>query len=624
MLYTGQRGFVLAAVLIIAVLIAAFCTVSLLITTSESAASAQATRRAVALFAAQAGIEEEICRLKTMQQSVDMTAPFRTIDGLAGQTVLENVVLMKDGDPVGCYTVRMLNVAASGGDSRNLTVESTGWVPDPDSPNAVHRTVTSVLQLAMARSEVFDYVYFVNNWGWYYGNTIIANGNVRSNGQFDGGGYAATVNPMPRYTTLTGTDLSGRIDGGGLFSGWNVVGAQNMQGLSGTYTADDYSKGLCTVDQVNQPKYIHAWTGQVPMPNLTDLTVYEQKALAVNSSISIGGQVVCDGVVGDGAGEPKNLYLCGTSDNPIELNGPVVVRGNVIIQGYVRGKGCIYAAGNVLVAGDITYKNKIPNYKTGGNEGELEQWLADAADSDALGLFARQHIVVGNYTDPQWQSYVKSWVNDARNGSDEDAGLDQVPNTRNGRDGVRGTADDDVLEGDGVWTADRYTDWQRDAGVIPEGKSVGDAIPGTGEDIDGDAVYDPTTKMSELGLPAGESVITSAKWAGNPPGVAYNHIATNKISRLDAAFYTNHTIAMLTTDWGKDLVVNGCVVSRNEAIIYGTTHLILNYDMRLLDGGLTHGFYLPRSWRPIKVVLWNSDGSRTLAEETQDGQVPAP
>ena len=78
----------------------------------------------------------------------------------------------------------------------------------------------------------------------------------------------------------------------------------------------------------------------------------------------------------------------------------------------------------------------------------------------------------------------------------------------------------------------------------------------------------------------------------------------NNITQLDAAFYTNHHFAMLTLAWGKDMKFNGCIVSRNESIVYGTSHLILNYDYRLMGGGQSHGFYLPRTWDPVAIVYW--------------------
>jgi len=342
------------------------------------------------------------------------------------------------------------------------------------------------------------------------------------------------------------------------------------------------------------------------MPNLSDLSMYEDLAARKNASVSIGTQKVFDHVLGDDAGEPKNLYLHGTRDNPIVLNGPVVVRGSVIISGYVTGHGAIYCSGNIYIPKDLVYLNPPETTPANPDKTSMENWIASNRDADALGLFAREHVVVGDYTHPYWQYYVRSWINDYRNRSDEDSGEDLIPNTKAGRDGILGTADDDVLEDDGEWTTDVYTELHEEGGLIPPGKDVGDPIPDTGEDIDGDGVRDGTTQMSEFNIPA---PLTSSNWAGNVPdgNPSFSDISSVRMTRVDAAIYTNHTIGMLTLAYGEDLNFNGCLVSRNEAIVYGTAHAILNYDYRLLADGESHGFYLPKAWKPVEVIMWRSD-----------------
>ena len=43
-------------------------------------------------------------------------------------------------------------------------------------------TLAERVSFGVDRSKVFDYAYFVNNYGWFEGNTITANGAVRANG----------------------------------------------------------------------------------------------------------------------------------------------------------------------------------------------------------------------------------------------------------------------------------------------------------------------------------------------------------------------------------------------------------------------------------------------------------
>lgn len=602
-----ERGSILIIVVCMVLIIATFCTVSLMVATSDSEQAQMTAMRCKSLFVAQAGLEEEAASLSALRHMGRLDQPFVAFDNLVGTQPKNGAWLVKDGQAVGQYDVFITSSANIDAYTRDIGVRVDAWVPSKTHAKAVFRRIEAVVRVSIARSEVFDYVYFINNWGWYYGASIIANGNVRANGQFDGGSYGATVNAIPRFAKLEGTDLKDYIDDGGLFSGWNIVGAQNMKGdVNAVWTQADANAGHCTPDQVGKKKCQQSYQGQIAMPNLTDLTMYEQLAISKNASIKIGSTTYVQNVLGDTAGEKQNLYLVGTQAQPIVINGPVVVRGSVILSGYVTGKGAIYCKGNAYIPKDLRYVHPATSTPTSTNEVVMENWLAHNQDADALGLFARNHIVVGDYTNSSWQSYVRSWVNDWRNRSDEDSGEDLIPNTKAGCDGVLGTADDDVLESDGQWTTEAYTAAHEQLGLIPAGKHVGDAIPETGEDIDGDGARDGTTLMSEFNIPAS---LNSTNWAGNVPSgtSSYSSVSSTQITKVDGALYTNHTIGMLTLAYGKNLTFNGCVISRNEAIVYGTDKLVLNYDYRLLADGESHGFYLPKVWRAVEIVMWRSN-----------------
>jgi hypothetical protein len=493
--------------------------------------------------------------------------------------------------------------------SNSITVEidATGYLPDAPTalPAGQHpaswHAIQSTVQYSLAPSHVFDFAYFINNWGWFYGDSILCNGNARSNGQFDAAGYAPTVTGQPLYdsvsynggtATLTGyhdDNGDGQQDGndGGVFSGWSIVNAQNVQGNGGHAS--------------NQ----HAFQPAVPMPNLSDLSAYETNAKQQGGSISIGGVQVTNAVYGDEPGELQNLYLVGTAANPITLNGPVVARGNVIISGYVTGQGAIYSGGNIYVPDSVRYVNPPTSPRPNTNkQNATEHWLSDNWNKDFLGLFAKENVVIGDFTHWLWQYYVGSWMADPLNASAEDAGLDGIPNTRAGKDGIMGTADDDVLEGDGVFTIQHYTASDAALGLIPPGKNIGDPIPGTGEDIDGDGVYDPQTTLANV---INSTPLDPAHWGGNmpPSGIAnYSDIATLYANHMDAVFYTNHTFCW-TVLGGENAMVNGAVVSRNEDIIYGTPAIEFNQDCRLLGGskGMAAGF-LPQTVQPVQVLRW--------------------
>lgn len=572
------------------------------------------SRRAVnevrARYLAESGFERGMQFLQNAVALNDAYSPLLGLQNLFdGETEIAPYIgesVLNGNSQVGAYSVKM-SIAEQTATSITIEIEATGYLPDapsnlPDGQRLETWQALSVtVRYALEPSEVFNYAYFINNWGWFYGSTIWANGNVRSNGQFDVAGYQPWVNGQPTYDQVewdgSSANLSGYrddnedglLDGndGGVWSGWDIVGAHNLRGTGG--------------NAENQ----HDFQGKIDMPNLSDLTQYEIRATNENSSIRVGGSEVSDAVYGDEPGEKGNLYLHGTVANPIVLDGPLVVRGDVIISGYVSGQGAIYAGGNVYCPDSIRYVNPPDAPRPPGTtQAETEQWLSDNWNKDFLGLFAKENIVVGDHTNGTWRYYVNSWMSSGLNKSEEDAGEDGIPNTSEGRDGINGTSDDDVLEDDGVFSVEYYTADDEALGLIPPNKSVGDIIPGTGEDIDGDGAYDDTTVLSDIDFTV---PLNTTNWGGNMPvgGISnYRDIATLYANNLDAVFYTNHSFCYLVLG-GQSAKINGALVSRNENIIYGTPTIEINHDSRLLGGSTgMAGELLPQVIQSPSILRW--------------------
>ncbi|MCY2959634.1 MAG: hypothetical protein NTY35_05650 [Planctomycetota bacterium] len=604
----SERGSAIVGVLVVLVGIMGI----VYATGTTSVVEVRDSRKAIdgvrASYLAEAGAERGVQFLEQAVKNTNMISPLNGLTSLfaGGDTITPFIGegVMNDGNRVGGYTVRMTRVATTTA-SITIAIEATGYFPD--APSALPegqevsewRAVRSTVRYSLAPSEVFDYAYFINNWGWFYGNTIRAFGNARSNGQFDCAGYAPTITGTPIYDSVAWSGSSANLAGynddngngltdgndGGTFAGWDIVGAQNVQGNGG------------------QASNQHDFQDKIEMPNLSDLTQYEANAIASNSSITIDGVTVSNAVYGDQPGEKQNLYLVGTTAKPIVLNGPVVVRGDVLISGVVTGQGAIYSGRNVYCPKSVTYKNGPATPRPANNsEAATEAWMSANANKDFLGLFAREHIVVGDYTDGTWQAYVNQWMSDPLNASAEDAGADGIPNTLAGRDGILGTADDDVLEGDGIFTIEHYTEEDAALGLIPAGKSVGDAIPGTGEDIDGDGVYDPQATMAQIPV---QNPLNPTNWGNLSSTIAsYSSIASLRATKLDAVFYTNHAFCWLVL--GSEAArINGGLVSRNESIIYGTPFMDVNQDARML-GHSSSKFanLLPRTVQPMEVLRW--------------------
>jgi hypothetical protein len=605
-----RRGSALVSVLVLGIALFGLVYATTLVSVVEVRTSRRSIDDVRTQELAQTGIQRGFL---LMSNAADNN-PFDPIGGItnffaagAQLTPIVGEHVVTDGAEVGAFSVRM-TLGAVTADSATVTLEATGYLPDAPGSLAQGELLQGWHSLSVTviystePSEVFNYAYFINNWGWFYGSSIYAYGNAGGNGQFDVGGYAPTVSGQPIYDEVAwnGTaatllryhddNQDGLQDGndGGVFSGWDIANAAGLKGNGGKKS--------------NQ----HEFEDQIPMPNLSDLTQYENKAIEDGGTVSIGSTVVSDAVCGDDPSERDNLYLLGTLAKPISLNGAIVVKGDVIVSGYVTGQGAIYAGGNIYVPNSIQYVNgPTTTQPAGTTQAATEAWLTTNWNKDFLGLFAAENIVVGDHTSSTWQGYVKGWMQSAMNKSEEDAGEDGIPNSAAGKDGVYGTADDDVLEDDGIFTVEYYSAADDALGLIPAGKEVGDVVPGSGEDIDGDGQYDNTISLTDVAF---DSPLNHGHWGGNMPvsGISkYSSIATLYAARLDATFYTNHSFCYVVFG-GADAVINGALVSRNENVVYGTPKLKFNYDCRLLGGktGIA-GELLPQVMGDPTILRWD-------------------
>ena len=351
----AKRGSALVGSLVVSVGLLGLMVATIAISSAEVKDAERAMADLRTRYVAEAGAERGLDFLNEAVAKTSIVGPLQGISGLfANEETIFPIIaesFMSDGAQVGAYTVTMSLVEET---SSSITVElqTTGYVPDapenlgPNERVQSWESVATTVRYELEPSNVFDYSYFINNWGWLYGSTIHVQGNARSNAQFDVAGYQPTITGQPLYDSIEWNgstaqligyqddNLDGLTDGndGGIFSGWDIVGAHNVVGNGGLAS--------------NQ----HPFEDPIDMPNLTDLTQYEEIALDAGSSIVVGGTTMTDAVYGDDSGETGNLYLIGTAASPIELDGPVVVQGDVIISGYVTGQGAIYAGGNVVRA----------------------------------------------------------------------------------------------------------------------------------------------------------------------------------------------------------------------------------------------------------------------------------
>lgn len=460
----------------------------------------------------------------------------------------------------GTYTVTInkVTVDTSAGQA-DVTLRSTGQV------NNIPRVIKSVIRYKLARSGVFDYSYFVNNFGWFWGGGISANGDIRSNGNFNFGGnptvngdiYASQNPDLGANGDITGNSRNDSIS---FYRNQADAEARPTNPTADPNPPNDYS-------------YPNGYDGNsdrfpnqavLQMPYLGDLQAYRNLAVSQGGSISQGGVVLVNAVYGDdptevgpdgisGTPDDGTIVLIGTAANPIQLNGPVVVEGDVVIKGVVRGQGIIYSGRNTHIIGNITYDTPPAWPKPDTNPA-----ATDAVNDtrDFLGLATKGNVIIGDYTRNSWRRTVTPYL--------------QPPFTQaydtNATDAVNGyDSDGNPLNGfrfDGDYTA---------------------FDGGTKDDGAGGAV---NRKYYESSL--------SDNFIRN------NTTSSRQIRRIDAVIYTNHAIS------GKvgNFTINGIIVSRDEAIVYNG-NITMNYDIRIRNKG--NDFNLPRALVPPQTVSWEEE-----------------
>ena len=344
----------------------------------------------------------------------------------------------------------------------------------------VRITIQERVVFGTGQSKVFDYAYFVNNYGWMNGSNknIIINGDMRANGNVslsdaivNGFIYAAANDELDvagtvklssspqiwnqsRYRSSSGSRA--RPDK----NDYNVTSSYDAPSTTGTIVAPSYTTSYdsngntiytvvlnsnTTVAEESGNPIVNAYSDSLPMPFISELDAYVDYAkeyqnektgstggrlsypstsytdAAGEEKVIPGGDVLAHytgaGPSGDVNGADKGtLVLIGTKANPIEIDGPVVVDSDVIIRGYVKGQGTIYSGRNIHIIGDVLYVNSPTWSHPDSNASTHEE---ENNSKDMLGLVAKGNIILGDSTQANstWHSSVDSYINSSSRSS---------------------------------------------------------------------------------------------------------------------------------------------------------------------------------------------------------------
>lgn len=506
------------------------------------------------------------------------------------------------------YRTGVVNFRMVGSYSADVTIWATSWLDLDGSlgsgPNGGEPSSTVVLRtrFLLKQSHVFDYVYFVNNYGWMTGfnqNNLWVNGDMRSNGDFSvnggtingqivaapnahikngGGTYGvqgiATVTGTTSMTNATyATSIQGveprarqaynatqhGLKNSSEFSKWRDILYDQTAVYDKDVTMKDPIYGAAIGDKngwrqvANQSSLITGGDLSPPeymeMPDLNDITFYRD---TVSATYVDSRTTFKDGTTNPDAGQVAYLEVWDSATGSyVRLSGqngdaPGVVSASAALIGDTSHPIRIH--GPVTVMGDIAIKGVVEGQGT---------------------LYAKRNIhIVGDvtYKDPP-----------AFNGSNPDT----MDNANQKKTVLGLAARGSVMMGDTTafstnplqYMKPPFTQDRKD----PVTGVVTPAFNATSSDT-GYVIHGVT------GLTDVTKGLVPKKYQ-SLFGDAWIKAKATPIKQIDAIIYTNNCAGGLVGDNG--ITINGSIIAKDEAMVVnlGAGKLKWNYDVRIKERG---------------------------------------
>ncbi|MFH1896947.1 MAG: hypothetical protein ABH886_01710 [Candidatus Desantisbacteria bacterium] len=588
---SGQKGMALALTLFLLLILVMGGSLFFIASQTELKHGNSYTRRIEALSVAESAAERALWKLQSEDLSAIGTATWNTNFG--GDT---NFIPIGTGQYMRVsYPETIFSGEDATGYYSNLKIIATGMLGREEGGKVIPistKKIEIIVKVNRTAIEemprVFDYAYFINNWGWWhYGNGVaFCRGSMKSNGNFEIKGTGVL--------TIDGSVESQlEVD----YNGRSPNGLAGLRSGPPAYNNEPYKRS-------NLPKE--------NIPNLQDMSYYKKIAQGWNpdtdqydhpaGTIRIGSRTFTSDGVFDGSsgeGSSTSLILIGTKNAPIEITNSVVIEGNLIIKGSVSVTGSdiehprygsIYVGRNAYIAGNIQYVNG-PNwgtyplwqqsagtdYKNPANSifnitnnddglpsksgtSIMDTWVGNNSTKTLLSVSAKGGLVYGNYSSSNWIADEWLFDNPKRKGmGSEDVGADGIPNTNvHINDGTPNGTWTDPTEGNGVFeptTEDLDGDKSFDGTYTWTDVTVtGSIFRSSGTLTTFEGLRKPGTATGPLWDPTGIGTITQ-----------YSQTATNMISTIDGVYYTQHFLAGRVANSPN---FHGSLISKDEAIVY--------------------------------------------------------
>ncbi len=511
---------------------------------------------------------------------------------------------------VGNYSagITMIQTPSTDSYTRILRIRAVGWI-DLDGDGVIDnnepmKIIDATVSFSLQRSRVFDYAYFVNNYGWMSGfdeNSLIVNGDMRANGNFDftsgtptvngsviacnneklSPAVAGLVNMAPvkwsnsTYLSNVAANPTGYADyQARCRPGYN----SSTMGAKGSTTYDSWSDYVFDSDGglsngnivgavIGDSTGFDAWTkgsgssstastlvdatptSELTMPDLSDLTVYQAMS---NSWTGNGG----NGDPTKATGQTASIQVWNTSTNAYQTlstsgvvtgsatlvgtdTHPIKINGPVTVTQDIVIKGTVSGQGTLYAGRNVHIVGSI-KYKTKPDfrGTNSSTYMTQNQAADMLGLAARASVMMGDVS--QYTSTVLQYMTPP-------------------------------------FTKGRYTD-------------TGVWVP----PFDANAI-DSTGNKTYKAL-VGDTAI---------------HNLAESVDQIDAVMYTNFVGGGTLGTGGGGTILNGSIISRDEAMVIYSLPMKINYDPRIHERSLTAApqidVALPRSPR-LRRLGWKDQG----------------
>ena len=498
---------------------------------------------------------------------------------------------------VGKYSAGIIKYEQPVGNTyaRYITVRSVGFIDRNGNgtldSNEPAKIIDVKVTFQLARSQVFDYVYFVNNFGWMdgFGETdLTMNGDLRANGDFAFSNGSPTVNGtvVATQNEKLSSGVSGAIAGTPVkwtnatyaaYQAGNQPYAARMRqaydpaihGAKGTNTYESCRDtifdtiggvlnnkltGATLLDSSGSKGWVKTSSGNAPTfttidPNPSDEVIMPD--LGAISDYQASSQAYVD---------TKATYSDGTA-NPFYNQGAYVDVWNTSTNAYVRLSTNGYINGSAVLVGTSSHPIKIHGPITVAQDAVIKGTVSGQGT-----IYTGRNVhIVGSIlyaTPPEFRGTVQATI-DAQNEKSDLLGL---------------AARASVMMGNPNSFGDFTLNYMSPPFTKSRLDQNGNTVPAFN-----------AREVDSTGFMRYQSVVSAS---------TMNSIAEG-VNQIDAVVYTNFLGGGNLGTSGGGVDFNGALISRDEAMIIYSLPMRMNYESRVKERTLTQkplvDIKLPRS-----------------------------